>query len=153
MLSDDYLKLHQQICHPIYSTANALQRLYKPLLVPLDLTYPQYLIMLALWEKDSVNLNDISERLFFDSGTLTPLIQKLLKKNLIAVKNDEADRRNKIIVLTAKGKRLKSAATAVPRKLSEEIGFSEADINNLMKLVRKLHQVIIYQEKSKISGT
>ncbi len=109
-----------------------------PLLEPLDLTYPQYLIMLALWEKDSVNLNDISERIFFDSGTLSPLIQKLAKKNLIAVKGDEKDRRNKIIELTPKGKRLKSTAPMIPKKLSEEIGFSEGDIKLLMKLVRKL---------------
>lgn len=146
MSPNDYLRLDQQICHPIYSTAHALQRLYKPLLEPLGLTYPQYLIMLALWERDGVNLNDVSERTFFDSGTLTPLIQKLQKKNLILVHQDETDRRQRIVHLSSKGKKLKSLAASVPKTLAEEIGFSEADAKVLMKLVRRLHQILIERE-------
>jgi MarR family transcriptional regulator, organic hydroperoxide resistance regulator len=145
----DQLKLGSQLCHPIYSAANALNRVYKPILEKLDLTYPQYLILLVLWEEDGINLHAISERTFFDSGTMTPLIGKLKKKGLIQIQADSDDRRNKIVSLTAKGQKLKHAAAEVPHKMSCFMPFSKEEAKNLVKLVRSLHQAILQGEENR----
>ena len=81
----------------------------------MNLTYPQYLILLVLWEEDGINLNAIAEKTFFDSGTMTPLIGKLKKKGLIHIEADSKDRRNKVASLTAKGQRLKQAEADLDR--------------------------------------
>ena len=146
MAQNDQLRLRNQLCHPIYSASNALTRIYKPLLEPLGITYPQYLILMALWEQDGINLNAISEQTFFDSGTLTPLIKKLEKSGLIQIKPDENDRRNKIVYLTAKGNRLKTKAAEVPKSLSCLVPFSRDDAQSLVKLVRSLHEALLAEE-------
>ncbi len=146
MTQNELLKLGNQLCHPIYSASNALNRIYKPILEKLDLTYPQYLILLVLWEEDGINLNAIAEKTFFDSGTMTPLIAKLKKKGLIQIEADLKDRRNKIVSLTAKGQRLKQAASEVPQKLSCFMPFSKEEAKNLVKLIRSLHQALLEAE-------
>ena len=149
MSQNDLLKLENQLCHPIYSTSNALMRVYKPLLDPLDLTYPQYLIMLALWEKDGVNINDISERTFFDSGTLTPLLKKLHQKGFISMKANKDDRRNRVISLTKSGHYLKEKASSVPTSLSCSINISKKEIELFKKIVHSLHQSLLEYEMNK----
>lgn len=145
---DNSLKISYQLCHPIYSAANALTRLYKPILKPLGITYPQYLILMVLWENDGINLNAISDSTYFDSGTLTPLIQKLKQKSLIRIEIDQNDRRNKIVFLTIKGQRLKEAALEVPKKLQCLLPFSKVESQNLIKMIRLLHQALLNEEKT-----
>jgi DNA-binding MarR family transcriptional regulator len=112
--ADALLRLDNQICFAIYSTAHAFNRVYKPLLDRLGLTYPQYLVMLVLWEKDGVSVNDIGERLFLDSGTLTPLLKRLEAAQLIKRTRSTEDERQVLIALTPQGQSLKEKARAVP---------------------------------------
>jgi len=110
----DWLQLDNQICFAVYSTAHAFNRIYKPLLEGLGLTYPQYLVMLVLWERDDVPLKDIGERLFLDSGTLTPLLKRMEAAELIKRTRSTEDERQVLIALTPKGHALKEKARAVP---------------------------------------
>src|ERR671930_548385 len=115
--SDEALKLSNQLCFAVYSTAHAFNRVYKPLLDALGLTYPQYLVMLVLWERDGVPVKDIGERLFLDSGTLTPLLKRLEANELIRRTRSTEDERQVLIALTAKGEALKEKARAVPQSI------------------------------------
>ncbi len=109
------LKLDNQICFAVYSTAHAFNRLYKPLLERLELTYPQYLVMLVLWERDDVPLKNIGQRLFLDSGTLTPLLKRLETAGLIRRTRSVEDERQVLIALTPQGHALRDKAKTVPQ--------------------------------------
>ena len=111
------LQLDNQICFAVYSTAHAFNRVYKPLLDRLGLTYPQYLVMLVLWERDDVPLKDIGERLFLDSGTLTPLLKRMETADLVRRTRSTEDERQVLIALTPKGQALKEKARAVPERI------------------------------------
>lgn len=141
------LFLKNQLCHPIYSAANALQRTYKRILDPLGLTYPQYLIMMALWEKDGVNIHAITEATYLDSGTLTPLLQKLKTKGLIEVKPLKEDRRNKLVHLTKKGAKLRDKAQTIPETLSCLLPFKPQEFFGFKKQVEDLYQALVEHEK------
>src|SRR5215475_15995646 len=110
LASDQLLRLDNQICFAVYSAAHAFNRVYKPLLDRLGLTYPQYLVMLALWERDGVALKEIGERLFLDSGTLTPLLKRLEAAGLVKRNRSTEDERQVRIALTAQGQALKEKA-------------------------------------------
>ena len=105
--ADIPLRLDNQICFAVYSTAHAFNRVYKPLLERLGLTYPQYLVMLVLWERDGVPVKDIGERLFLDSGTLTPLLKRLEAAELIRRTRSTEDERQVLIALTPQGQALR----------------------------------------------
>ena len=111
------LMLDNQLCFAVYSTAHAFNRVYKPLLDRLGLTYPQYLVMLVLWEHDGVPLKDIGERLFLDSGTLTPLLKRLEAAGLIKRTRSTEDERQVLIALTPQGQALREKARAVPQAI------------------------------------
>src|SRR5215813_11629288 len=111
------LMLGNQLCFAVYSTAHAFNRVYKPLLDRLGLTYPQYLVMLALWERDGVPIKDIGERLFLDSGTLTPLLKRLEAAHLVKRTRSTEDERQVLIALTAQGQALKEKARSVPMSI------------------------------------
>ena len=115
--ADQALRLDNQICFAVYSTAHAFNRVYKPLLDRLGLTYPQYLVMLTLWERDGVPLKDIGERLFLDSGTLTPLLKRLEVAELIKRTRSTVDERQVLIALTPQGHALRDRAKAVPQSI------------------------------------
>src|SRR6201984_2622091 len=108
------LLLGNQLCFAIYSTAHAFNRVYKPLLDKIGLTYPQYLVMLVLWERDGVPVKDIGERLFLDSGTLTPLLKRLEAAHLIKRARSAEDERQVLISLTSQGHALKEKARTLP---------------------------------------
>src|SRR6267143_6393446 len=101
------LLLGNQLCFAIYSTAHAFNRVYKPLLKRLGLTYPQYLVMLVLWERDGLPVRDIGERLFLDSGTLTPLLKRLETAGLVRRTRSTDDERQVLIDLTPQGQALR----------------------------------------------
>jgi len=112
--ADQLLRLDNQICFAVYSASHAFNRVYKPLLDRLGLTYPQYLVMLVLWERDGVAVKEIGERLHLDSGTLTPLLKRLEQAGLIKRTRSTEDERQVLIDLTAQGQALKDKARAVP---------------------------------------
>ena len=111
------LLLGNQLCFAVYSTAHAFNRVYKPLLDRLGLTYPQYLVMLVLWERDDVSVKDIGERLFLDSGTLTPLLKRLEAAGLIKRTRNKDDERQVLIALTAQGEALREQAKMLPEAI------------------------------------
>ena len=115
--ADQILRLDNQICFAVYSAAHAFNRVYKPLLDRLGLTYPQYLVMLALWERDGVPVKEIGERLFLDSGTLTPLLKRLEQAGLVRRTRSTEDERQVLIGLTAQGQSLRDKARSVPQSI------------------------------------
>ena len=122
-------KLGSMLCFTVYSTAHAFNRVYKPLLDRLGLTYPQYLVMLALWERDGVPLKDIGERLFLDSGTLTPLLKRLEKAQLIKRTRSSEDERQVLVALTPQGQALHDKARAVPQSVLAATACSVAELS------------------------
>jgi DNA-binding MarR family transcriptional regulator len=144
--ADQMLRLDNQICFAVYSAAHAFTRFYKPLLERLGLTYPQYLVMLALWERDGVPLKDIGERLFLDSGTLTPLLKRLEAAQLIRRTRGTEDERQVMIALTPQGEALKEKARAVPSSLLSASACSVAELsamkNEIVALRDRLNEVV-----------
>jgi DNA-binding MarR family transcriptional regulator len=129
------LKLDNQICFAVYSTAHAFNRLYKPLLERLDLTYPQYLVMLVLWERDDVPVKDIGQRLFLDSGTLTPLLKRLETAGLIRRTRSVEDERQVLITLTPQGHALRDKAKTVPQGV---LAASACSVEELVSMKNEL---------------
>jgi MarR family transcriptional regulator, organic hydroperoxide resistance regulator len=129
--SVDFLRLDNQICFAVYSAAHAFNRVYKPLLDRLGLTYPQYLVMLVLWERDGVPVKDIGERLFLDSGTLTPLLKRLEAAALVKRTRNTEDERQVLIALTAKGEALKEKARTVPQSI---LAASDCSVGELVAM-------------------
>lgn len=150
-MSHESIRLKNQLCHPLYSATNALMRAYKPLLEPLKVTYPQYLILMALWDSDEINIKDISDRTFFDSGTLTPLINKLKTQGLVTIKPMPSDKRNKIVALTPKGKRLQEKAESIPKELTCRVELSKEDFLKLKRLSETLLENLKKAEASEKS--
>ncbi|HLZ04578.1 MAG TPA: MarR family transcriptional regulator [Bradyrhizobium sp.] len=129
--TDQVLRLDNQICFALYSAAHAFNRVYKPLLERLGLTYPQYLVMLVLWERDGVPLKDIGERLFLDSGTLTPLLKRLEQAGLIKRTRGTEDERQILIALTPQGHALREKARAVPQSILAATSCSVGELISL----------------------
>lgn len=127
----DMLALDNQFCFAIYSASLAMTKTYKPFLDKLGLTYPQYLVMLVLWQQDDVLVKSIGERLFLDSGTLTPLLKRLEASAFIARTRDAADERQVRITLTKEGRALKKKAQDIPRQMLCSSGQPQAALGNL----------------------
>jgi DNA-binding MarR family transcriptional regulator len=104
MIYDERLKLSSQLCFPIYAASRIVMKLYKPFLDPFGLTYTQYITLLALWEEDGISVKALGEKLFLDSGTLTPLLKKLESQGLLERVRNMADERSVVISLTDRGK-------------------------------------------------
>jgi DNA-binding MarR family transcriptional regulator len=136
--ADDMLRLDNQLCFAVYSASLAMTKLYKPLLDKLKLTYPQYLVMLVLWERDGLMVSELGERLSLDSGTLTPLLKRLEANGLVARIRDVADERRVHVSLTAAGRRLKARAASVPACL---MAASQCSIEELVALTQQIQQL------------
>ena len=136
---DELLKLDNQLCFSLYVCSKEVIKRYKPLLEPYGLTYTGYITMMALWEKDNVNVKELGSRLFLDSGTLTPLLKKLEAQGYVERTRDPRDERNIIIRLTEKGRDLKQMAVCVPRQMIDSL-----DIGNMkaVVLMKTLHQLM-----------
>jgi MarR family transcriptional regulator, organic hydroperoxide resistance regulator len=137
-MAGDGLRLEDQLCFSLYAATRAMTAAYAPLLEALDLTYPQYLVMLVLWERDGSRVSDIGEQLYLDSGTLTPLIKRLESRKLVERRRSEGDERVVEIHLTAAGKRLRKQATTIPHAMFEKSCLS---VPELIKLRYQLHQL------------
>ena len=134
------LQLDNQLCFALYSASLAMTKLYKPLLAKLDLTYPQYLAMLVLWERDGLMVSELGERLFLDSGTLTPLLKRLEAAGLIARIRAVEDERRVHVSLTATGRKLKVRAARVPACIARALQCPLPDIVSLTRQVQALRQ-------------
>ena len=132
------LLLGNQLCFAVYSTAHAFNRFYKPLLDRLGLTYPQYLVMLVLWEQDGMSVKEIGERLFLDSGTLTPLLKRMETAGLLKRTRSSADERQVIVALTPQGEGLKEKARSLPPSILAASQCSVAELVALKNEVEAL---------------
>ena len=132
------LKLDNQLCFPLYTASRLVIQRYQPMLKDLDLTYPQYLVLMVLWEKDEVNLSAIAEKLRLQSNTLTPLLKRLQQRGFLDRKRSESDERNIVITLTDKGKKLKDQACNVPELLSEQLPLSAEEAKELYRILYKM---------------
>ena len=130
-----WLALDHQLCFALYAASLAMTKTYKPLLEPLGLTYPQYLVMLVLWEGDGVTVSQLGDRLALDSGTLTPLLKRLESIGLVQRLRDTADERRVLLRLTAPGRRLKARAAIVPETIACATG---CDLRELARLTAQL---------------
>jgi MarR family transcriptional regulator, organic hydroperoxide resistance regulator len=137
---DRWLRLDAQLCFAIYSAGHAMTRVYKPLLQGLGLTYPQYLVMLVLWQSSGVPVKAIGDRLKLDSGTLTPLLKRLEAGGLICRQRDAADERQVLIHLTPAGAALKQQALQIPPAIGCATGLSVADITALRAELTELRR-------------
>lgn len=135
---EEYLKLEGQICFPLYVCSKEIIRKYKPFLEELNLTYTQYITMLVLWEVESINVTDLGERLYLDSGTLTPFLKKLETKGYITRKRGNVDERNLIVTITEKGLALKEKAKPIPWQLASYVKLEKEEVVALYKISRKL---------------
>jgi MarR family transcriptional regulator, organic hydroperoxide resistance regulator len=132
------LRLDNQLCFAVYSASLAMTKLYKPLLDKIGLTYPQYLVMLVLWERDGLMVSELGEKLSLDSGTLTPLLKRLEANGLVARIRDVEDERRVRISLTAAGRKLKVRAASVPACL---LAASQCSIDELVSLTQQMQQL------------
>ncbi|PIK15627.1 MarR family transcriptional regulator [Halobacteriovorax sp. JY17] len=135
----DNLKLDNQLCHRLYTVSNAMTRAYRPMLQELDITYPQYIVLMALWEEDKISVLSLVEKTSLDAGSLSLMLTKMLEKNLISIAKNKLDRRQKIISLSAKGLKLKEKAITIPERMwcsLESLSYEDA-----LKLVELLDKM------------
>lgn len=140
LTADQMLRLDNQLCFALYSASLAMTKLYKPLLAELGLTYPQYLVMLVLWEQDGLAVSEIGQRLALDSGTLTPLLKRLEAAGLIARLRAVQDERRVHVTLTAAGRRLKARAARIPGCVLSAAHCSVPEVADLNRRVRALRE-------------
>lgn len=129
--SESHLNLSDMVCFAIYSTANALTRAYQPILAKLELTYPQFLVMVVLWEQDNRTVSEIGAKLNLDSGTLTPLLKRLEAAGHIMRRRDPQDERQVRITLTDQGRALRKQADGIPEQVFCALGQPISDLQNL----------------------
>lgn len=132
------LKLENQICFPLYVIAKEITGLYRPFLDELDMTYSQYLVMMVLWENDGLTVSHIGDKLFLDSGTLTPLLKRLETKGFIVRKRKKEDERVVEAFLTEVGKQLQQKACEIPKKIQQKIGIEPEDLIQLKDTIQKI---------------
>lgn len=138
----DQLKLDNQLCFRLYTASRLITQAYRPLLEPLGLTYPQYLVMLVLWENDNMKVNEIGHRLKLDSNTLTPLLQRMERDELIVRSRGIVDGRQTIVSLTKKGRRLEKGASKVPACLTECWKEEPIDMDDMGRTMATLDKMI-----------
>ncbi|WHY66499.1 MarR family transcriptional regulator [Neobacillus sp. SuZ13] len=130
-MDNQNLKLENQICFKIYTAEREITKLYRDLLEDLDVTYPQYLVLLVLWEKNSITVKELGQKLFLDSGTLTPMLKRMEGNRLLERKRSLEDERSVIISLTKKGEELKQKAECIPSQLLQNLSTDYEELKNL----------------------
>ncbi len=141
-MNDEYLRLDNQLCFIFYTISRTITRLYGPLLAELGVTYPQYLVLLILWETDNIAVNRITELLHMDTGTVSPMLKRLETAGLISRQRSGDDERIVIVSLTEKGKKLKVKAGSVPAELFCKTGLTPDEYSSLKQsLPALLHKM------------
>jgi MarR family transcriptional regulator, organic hydroperoxide resistance regulator len=139
MVTDASLRLDEQICFPLYAATRAMMHVYQPMLAKLGLTYPQYVVMLVVWETEGLSVKQIGDRLYLDSGTLTPLLKRLETAGFVVRERSTEDERVVNIRVTVEGKRLQKRAADVPRTLACRLGKSPTEMLRLRAELRDLY--------------
>ena len=132
--------LDQHLCFKLYSTSLKMTQLYKPMLSALNLTYPQYLVMVVLWEQEGLGIKDIAARLRQDSGSITPLVKRLEAEGYLVRDRDPADERNRVLTLTEKGRRLRTEGLKVSEQIAQACAITMADLEKLSVGLDKLNR-------------
>lgn len=138
MNSYDALKLENQICFPLYACSKEVVKRYKPFLDKIDLTYTQYITMMVLWDKKTMNVKMLGEYLYLDSGTLTPVLKKLESKNYIRRERSKEDERNLLVTITPEGELLKEQAVMIPEQMSKCVSINAEEAAELYQLLYKV---------------
>lgn len=144
MNRDESLKLDNQLCFSIYACSREITSMYRPFLDQLGITYPQYLVLLILWEEQECTVKELGERLYLDSGTLTPMLKRMEAANLIKRQRSQTDERKVLVQLTDKGKEMKQEAYCIPEALFGQVGVSQDEFVALLaqfkKMLHTIHQ-------------
>ncbi|WP_240687768.1 MarR family winged helix-turn-helix transcriptional regulator [Alkanindiges illinoisensis] len=138
LAGEDLLSLDRQVCFPLYAASNLLNRLYRPVLTQFNLTYPQYLVMLVLWETSPCTVGELGQKLFLDSGTLTPLLKRLAANGLVDRQRNPQDERRVLITLTQQGHALKQQAAIIPETLASQLQLSVKQLDQLRHQVQHM---------------
>ncbi|MFO7938758.1 MAG: MarR family transcriptional regulator [Bacteroidales bacterium] len=141
----DALRLKNQLCFPVYKANRLILRAYQPLLETLDLTYPQYLVLMVLWEHDELSVKEIGQWLMLNTNTLTPLLKRLQKRQLLTRERSRADERKVVVRLTPAGKELREQALNIPTRLTDSM---HMPVEELRALKQQLHTFINAIEKA-----
>ena len=137
------LQLDNQICFRLYTAARLVAQAYTPMLTALGITYPQYLVLMVLWEKDNQPVNDIAHRLLLETNTVTPLLQRMEKLDLVSRRKGEQDKRQQIVSLTEKGKVMEEEAYAqIPVGMSEQLSACPLKLDDYQRLAQELDSII-----------
>jgi len=138
----EQLKLENQLCFPVYATSRLITKEYQPYLDELGITYPQYLVLLVLWETNAMPVNDIAKKLLLKTNTLTPLLKRMEQLGLVERKKSEQDERKVIVHLATKGEELEDLAAQIPEKLARNLLDENVSIESLMGLKDQLNAII-----------
>jgi len=141
-MANEQLKLENQLCFPIYAVSRLITQEYQPLLEKLGITYPQYLVLLVLWETDNIPVSEITRRLILNTNTVTPVLKRMEAQGMITRQRSQADERKVIITLTPKGKQLQIEAALIPGKLVECLLSDNVNGEDLKKLKEQLDKII-----------
>ncbi|KAB7731174.1 MarR family transcriptional regulator [Rudanella paleaurantiibacter] len=141
-MATEHLKLENQLCFPVYAVSRLITRAYQPFLDELGITYPQYLALLVLWEKDNVTVNDIRQKLVLNTNTVTPLLKRLETMGLIRRSKSTQDERKVLVELTPEGRALESRAATIPERLVGSLSTTDLSVDEWMDLKAKLDRVL-----------
>ncbi|WP_339920329.1 MarR family transcriptional regulator [uncultured Flavobacterium sp.] len=141
-MDDAQLKLSNQVCFPIYSASRLITKAYKPYLDEMGITYPQYLVLMVLWENDILSVNQITEKLLLNTNTLSPLLKRMERMQLLQRNRSESDERSVIVQLTEKGKNLKDQAKPIPDQLIKILLTENIKISDVLQLKEMLNEWI-----------
>ncbi len=134
----DSLKLENQLCFPLYACSKEIVRRYKTYLDKLDLTYTQYIVMMVMWEEKELNVKELGDKLFLDSGTLTPVLKKLEAKGYVTRERSKIDERTLIVTLTEGGKELRESAVGIPVRMRGCLKLSDEEMIQLRTMLNKI---------------
>ncbi len=146
----DQLKLSNQLCFPIYAASRLITREYQPYLDKLGITYPQYLVLMVLWETDSISVNEISKKLILNTNTITPLLKRMETLAIIKRQRSGSDERKVIVSLTEKGKLMQIEAVAIPEKLAASLISGQLKIEELLDLKNKINAIVDFLSKKEV---
>lgn len=140
----EQLKLENQLCFPVYAASRLIIREYQPFLDELGITYPQYLVLMVLWENDTRPVNDIAKKLILNTNTITPLLKRMEHQGLITRERSEKDERKVLVQLTEKGKGLQEKASQIPGELAKRLSESNLNLDDLVRVKEYLNSIISF---------
>jgi DNA-binding MarR family transcriptional regulator len=140
----EQLKLDNQLCFPVYAASRLITREYQPFLDKLGITYPQYLVLMVLWETNTIPVNDIAKKLILNTNTITPLLKRMEQQGLITRERSDTDERKVLVQLTEKGKTMQEEAALIPDGLVKRLSESELKLDDLIQLKENLNAIISF---------